>query len=375
MAQGFRIVIEAPRTQVAAARTIEWTEDSGVVQQVLNELKADDKTISYLTVRIADPGWSWFNALPDPAFADIPFKFYLSPAGNPNGVGVSVFEGKVTSLSAGFPGPEQLTIIGQDRSFDMRIRRRQQVFRAKSSTQIAEALATQYGLSVDIDQGDVQLVTRSSSFAPMATDWEHLRCALAADGLRCWVEGRELRIRQNASRDFGGQPFRRGKPPVVRLEVRVNHVGMGGDGNTKVRQPFEDKTTTQAALASKTTQQKEAQKAGTENITHRAPLSAPASSARGSHAENVDGAKIENQATGKRRRKDAASLTLQATPELRPEHRIELSGWGERADGVWYVEAVRHVILDDGAASSTTAALTRGPSKKAAREQALPFQT
>src|SRR6478752_4655408 len=105
MALAFRIEVPAPATSSTAAKSFVWTGDSETVQSINLELHREHKHISCLTVQLWDPRdgvkmWPIYNALPDPAFADIPCKVSLSsPDGGPSTL-TTVFDGKVTSLQA-----------------------------------------------------------------------------------------------------------------------------------------------------------------------------------------------------------------------------------------------------------------------------------
>src|SRR6185369_531803 len=211
MALAFRIEVPAPASSSTAAKSFVWTADSETVMSINLELHREHKHISCLTVQLWDPRtkgqmWPIYNALPDPAFADIPMKLAIAkPDGGPSTL-TSVFEGKVTSLQAGYPGPDHTTIVAHDKSISARLQARYKTYKGKTSVQIAQQIAKDYGYSVDVSALVGLTLTQRAIDMGASTmglgafsDWNHLVRALAVDGLELYVKGGTLHIRQVAT--------------------------------------------------------------------------------------------------------------------------------------------------------------------------------
>ncbi len=359
MGRVFRVEVDIPATKTKAAHTLKLTHDGGVVIMVENELsleeatpkpqlgaaapKAYNKRVSHLTVRVRDREWVLFNDIPDPSFARIKARFFMAPSDRVTDVPVKVFEGIVTRLAARFPAPETLDIVIHDESVRARKVKRHRVFQGKNSQQIAESISKEYGWTIDADVGNAELSSRAVSYGIEQSDWEHLRIALAADGLSVFLVGNQLKIRQSKGREYP-VTFKRGEPPVIGFEISINHIV--DDGNAKGVLPGQDAVTEKAAVQPTSAHGQQAKAAGSSQITHKSP---------------VGGTDLANLATPKQERKDDATLTLQPTPDITQDHRIMISGFGVRGDGKWFVESVKHVLVPGDSGSSTTLSLHRHP--------------
>ena len=364
MATSFKLLVTSPVTTSGSKKDWVFTDDAGVptrVSQIDCELKRDHKRISTLTVKITDPAWvsrprdALFNALPDPAWQDVPVKLWLAPPSAPRSPTVLVFDGKLTSLQPAFPAPTLLTLVATDRSIDLRREGRLRTFKNKTSVQLAQAIANEYGYTVQADTGDVVPKQRAidigfggSVGGAKLSDWEHLVRALAGDGLLAHMEGSTLVIKRTQDVLYP-YTFRHGDPRVISFVPMIEHVhGPGDGGSTKTVAAFDrnGNVATVAAAVSGTVR------------THRGPVEGQPTGSSGAHAEIVP-VGWTNAATQLAKRKDTATLTLVMSPDIKLVHQVGVQGWGVKCDGPWFVETVKHTFASAGAVMQTVLTLKR----------------
>jgi len=385
MAVSYKVEISSPKTLTGAAKVWTFSPDSTEPEHLASldvELKKDKRRLSVATLRIHDPQWnarpvaSLFNALPDPAYSDVPVKIWLAPPGAPRSPTSLVFEGKVTSLQPAFPAPSLLTIVATDRSIDARKQAQLRTFKNKSSTQIAEAIAKDYGFDVDLDVGDVQPKQRTVDIGYGASvgsgrlsDWDHLVRALASDGLEVWMRGSTLVVRRTQSTAYPST-FRHGDPNIISFVPMIEHVhGPGAGGDLKNTVAFQDRGTKQAVTGTGAAA-KAAEAAGAR--THRTPVAGQKTGTDGTHAEDIP-VGWTNVATQLSRRKDTATLILTATPDLYLTHTVSIAGWGGKCDGAWYPEGIRHAVVGAAAATTTVSLHRKGSSAGAGAAGVVAF--
>lgn len=364
----FKVEIPAPATATSSAKSFVWTADSETVQSIELDLRKESKKISTLNVRLWDPRdglrmWPIYNALPDPSFSNVPCK--LSLADPVTDKFTTVFDGKVSSLQAGYPGPSHTSVVAHDKSLDARLQARYKTYKNKTSVQIAKQIAQDYGLDVDVSALTGLILTQRAIDVGMSTmglgafrDWDHLTRALAVDGLELYIKGSKIYVQQSASTVYP-TTYSPDDGNVISLEVTTNHVsGPGSGGQNKTPIPGGNKGSQNSATGSVA---QEAIRQGSVAVTHRKPPQGASKDASGAHTESV-GTLTENAAQ-RRKRKDRATLILRLTPDIGMQHLIKLSGWGLKIDGNWYLESVQHSIA--GGAGTTTLHLTTTPSSGA----------
>ncbi len=374
MAQYFRVEIAAPATKSKTTQSIVLTPASGSVEEIVITLQKEGKRISSATIQIADPKsghvyWPLANSLPDPAFVDVPVKVYLAKPTEGQSASKLVLDGKAWSYQMGYPGPSHTTIVAHDRSIDLRLRAVYRTFRNKTSVGVAQAIAQEYGFTVD--QGELaDAVTTQRALEIGAggvgygalSDWHHITRALAVDGLELYTEGKAIKVRKSAQLVYP-QTFRPDDGMTVSLEVMIMHVfSPGGAGQSKTAMPGASKGTIQSTIGS-AKQVTDAQNA--DATMHRYPPQGSVSTNKGTHTESV-GSQI-GPASQRRKRKDEATLTVRLLPDITLRHLINLSGWGGKVDGLWNVQAVKHAIAGNGPALSVVT-LQRGPSNADRRQ-------
>lgn len=367
MALAFRIEAPAPATATTVAKSFVWTGDSETVQAIDVELHREHKHVSCVTVKLWDPRqatqmWPIYNALPDPAFTNVPFKVALaSNDGGPSSLR-TVFDGQLTSLQAGYPGPSHTTLVAHDKSIAARRQARYKAYHGKTSVQIAQQIASDYGLTLDssaltgliLKQRAIDLGASTVGLGHFS-DWQHLVRALAVDGLELYVKGSKIFVRQVATTVYP-TTFSPDDGNVIALDVMTNHVcGPGAGGQAKSPMPGASKGTTLAATGSVA---QEAIKEGSVSVTHRTPPQGAQQGHTGAHTESSRS--LTAFAGQRRRRKDIVNLTLRLTPDIGMQHVIALKGWGLKIDGNWFIETIHHSLV--GQAGSTTLHLTNKPS-------------
>lgn len=367
----FRVEIAAPATAAAAAFAVVLTESDQAVQSISVELKKEKGRCSYMTVNLADPGFKFFSKLPDIAFFDVPIKLYALKQGG-GSVPTLVFDGTITAYHASFGALTTLQLVAHDKTIAARKVARVRTFSGKTSVQIAQKIASEYGLSIDVSSVS-QLVTaqRAIDFGIAATgdnymsDWDHVIKALAADGLVVFVKGSNFVV-HTASTDVYATTFKPGDGLVWKLDTTINHVrGPGGGGNVKGPVAMDHKGKERAVDGADATEA--SKQSGGEGNTHRRPVGGPASKTRGAHTEDVDGTKWKNTVTPARNRKDEATMTTALLPDLYLTNLVAISGFGAKIDRNWEIESIRHDIIPAGA--STTSVTMHSPTSKGAQNQ------
>jgi len=367
MALAFRLEVPAPATSSTSAKSFVWTGDSEVVDSIEVELHREHKHISMLKVQLWDPKTNGqyfpiYNALPDPAFADVPCKLSIAkPDGGPSTL-ATVFDGKLTSLQAGYPGPTHTTIVAHDKSISARLQARYKAYHGKTSVQIAQQIAKDYGYDIDVTAlAGLTLTQRAIDLGASTlglgafSDWNHLVRALAVDGLELYFKGSKMYVRQVATTVYP-TTFSPDDGNVISIDVCTNHVGSpGAGGQSKTPTPGGNKGSTLSATGGTA---QEAVKEGSTATTHRTPPQGAKQGHSGAHTESSRS--LTAYAAQRRRRKDTVNLTLRLTPDIGMQHLIQLKGWGQKIDGGWYIETIAHSLA--GNAGTTTLHLTNKPS-------------
>jgi len=361
----YKLEMSTPANVKKGARV--WTFDAGTnnLASVDVELKKDGERISFLTAVIEDPRQEIFNALPDPAFSVVPVRFSMGVVAGSERPQV-VFDGVQTSLLLSYPGVEHITIVAHDKSIQARRQKKYRSYANKTSTQLIELIGREHGLEVVIEVDDLgSIKPREFCFGAELTDWEFATRALSFDGLETYADGRQLRVRR-AAKQLYRTIFKRGQHPVMGLEVGIHHIASGAD---KSGSPALENGDTAKALTGAAAE--EAAKVKADERTHRRPVGA-AEKSNVSHGEAPGNAGWTNEANLKRRRKDDATLTLAASPDIRLHHYVRLEGWGGKVDGDWILPTIKHGLIK-GEFPTTQLTLARAVSSSASSAAGIPF--
>lgn len=355
MSQYYRIEIDQPKTSSTAAKTLKFTPQDEVVVDASINLCKEAKRISNLTVKIRDPRaggtmWPLANALPDHTFVDIPIRCYLSKPNESQAASKLIFDGKVTSLQPGWPAPSIVTIVGHDRSYDLRIQANYHTIKNKTSVQLAQSISSAYGYTVDTSQlGSIALTQRLIDMGLSGTgrgtfsDWNHIARALYVDGLELYVKGKNIYVRKSAQTAYPAT-FRPDDGTVITFQPTINHVGgPGTGGQSKVPQPGGNKGTNLSATGN-AKKETDAEKA--DATTHRTTPQGPAATSTGAHTESTGN--NSGSAAQHRKRKDEAELTIRALPDLGLQHIVVMGGWGKKFDGNWHIVDMNFQIAGAG---------------------------
>jgi len=238
---------------------------------------------------------------------------------------------------------------------------------AAASVELIKATGlTLHGLEVVIEVDDLgSIKPREFCFGAELTDWEFATRALSFDGLETYADGRQLRVRR-AAKQLYRTIFKRGQHPVMGLEVGIHHIASGAD---KSGSPALENGDTAKALTGAAAE--EAAKVKADERTHRRPVGA-AEKSNVSHGEAPGNAGWTNEANLKRRRKDDATLTLAASPDIRLHHYVRLEGWGGKVDGDWILPTIKHGLIK-GEFPTTQLTLARAVSSSASSAAGIPF--
>lgn len=372
MVPNFKLSLAVPATQVSNAFSKIYTQSDQAVQSISVELKKEKGRLSYLEAAIRDPDLAAFGQLPDIAFFDVPTTLDIVQPGSTS-IPVRAFDGKMTFLDGSWPEMDT-QVVAHDKSIDMRRRAKNRTFHNRTSVQILQQIAAEYGLTVDSTSlGDVKLAIRSisighpSSEDDSMSDWLHALREIEADGLTVHTRGATIYVQQYPTNIYP-TTFRPGDGKVIGLKVRISHVRGPGDLGNKTAHVAWDHSGSEKAVSGAAATEATSEKGG-DARTHRRPVGGQASTNKGAHTEDVSGTKWENVVTKSRGRKDELTLTLQPTPSLYLTHLVPLSGWGGKIDGNWEVVSIRHLVVpSEGQQSTTTVSLTRGTSKGGAKQ-------
>lgn len=126
----------------------------------------------------------------------------------PNGSQTELFVGKISALQADYPGAvATLSICAEDRLQELRLTRRTRTFEDSSTSDIANAIASDRGLSPEIDlEGPTRRVVNQLNLSDLA----FLRQLARADGGEVWLEGTTLHVQGRANRDIGNVTLKYG---------------------------------------------------------------------------------------------------------------------------------------------------------------------
>lgn len=368
MATYYRVEIAAPTTKTRTAKTWTFTPESNQVQSITVTLQKEGKRISTGIVRLTDKKdagqyWPIANSLPDPAFADIPTRIYLAKSNEGQSAAKLVMDGKASSYQAGYPGPSFTSVVAHDRSLDLRLRAVYRTFKNKTSVQVAQAIAQEYGFAVDLSElADAVTTQRAVEMGAggvgygALSDWHHITRALAIDGLELYTKGKKIAVRKSAQAIYP-VTFKPSDDNTISLEVIINHVWSPGHaGQSKTALPAGSKGTIQSTTGSAKTVVDDQ---SADATMHRFPPQGAKASNKGAHTESV-GDQI-GPASQHRKRKDEATLTIPLDPAIGLHHLLNLSGWGGKFDGLWNV-LTHKMEVSGGGPSLSVLTLQRGPS-------------
>jgi phage protein D len=105
----------------------------------------------------------------------------------------TLFQGRITAICAEFPdgGPPTITVLAEDRLQDLRMTRRSRSFDQASLADVARAIASDHGLTPQID---LSPVTQSHIAQVNQSDLAFLTDLARREDACIWVEGTTLRL-------------------------------------------------------------------------------------------------------------------------------------------------------------------------------------
>lgn len=340
--------------------------ESGVVARIECEERREKNSITTLTAEFIDPEWKMFGEIKDPAFTEVPVELHLQKAGEARAAQTLCFQGKVTTLSVGYPDRRTLIITAHDKSIDMRRRKTLNTFKGKTSVQVASAIARAYDFEMDTSQiADLipGLVLREvdSGVTPNLTDWDHLQRSLSADGFVAVMRKNKIHVTRAPSVAYGAM-FHKDQFPVISFNVSVQHVrGPGKQGDVHSSVWMEGSGERRAIQGAQ--DKKRADKEKADSRTPRRPVAgAEHSTSTKSHAEDDKGSNPAATVEQLRKRKDSAQLIIFPAPDLSVLNNVRLADWGAKVDGTWFVESVKHVVEGGDSSAVTAVGLVRGAS-------------
>jgi phage protein D len=114
----------------------------------------------------------------------------------------ALFTGRISAITATFPdgGPPQVGVCAEDRLQDLRMTRRTRSFDDASLSDVLQRIATDHGLEpqVDVSGETYKLLAQVNQ-----SDLAFVRDLARREDAEVWVEGRQLKAAQRASRQGG----------------------------------------------------------------------------------------------------------------------------------------------------------------------------
>jgi len=361
----FRLEIDVPKTKMKPATTLVLTSQDRAIASVTCDMRKEEKRdLSFLEIKMRDPLSRALDAIPDPSFADVPMRFYMTEPGRDQPT--LTWEGIVTRLEPSIPEYD-LVIVGHDKSIKMRRNAKIRAFKKMTPVDAAKKIASEYGLESDIDVGDISLKTRAfmMSFPGFGkesfSDWDFIKAQLSSVGLTSHVHKGKMYVRQTAVEIFPIS-FRPGDGRFIGLKASINHVkGPGDNGNVSGTVAFESSGTVKALKG--VNAQIAAKQQGGSAKTPRSMLGGATGDAQEGNADTSS--PYVNLVVKRQGRKDDATLTLNPTPGLYLHHLVDIQGCAAKIDGKWEVMGVKHVLVPESE-ETTTVLLARGVSKASA---------
>lgn len=358
----FKLELDVPKTSTTKAQTLTLTSQDQSISSVTCDMRKEEKRdLSFLEIRLRDYRGRVLDAIPDPAFADVPMRFFMTELGSQTPT--LVWSGLVTRLEPRYP-EEDLTLVGHDKSIKMRRDAKLRVLKKMTPVDAAKKIAKEYGLDCDIDIGDVSLKSRAMmmSFPGYGkeswSDWAFVKAMLLSSGLTCHVHHDKMYIRQTAVEQYP-VTFRPGDGIFVNFGCSINHVkSPGGQGNVSTPVAFEERGTDKA-LRGTSAKIASGMKGGTASTPRRL-----LGGATGDAKESIEdsAAPYSNDVVRRQGRKDDGTLVLNPTPGIFLHHLVPIAGCAKKVDGNWEVMGVKHTLVP-AAESNTTVLLARGVSK------------
>lgn len=373
MIELFKLEIDVPKTKTTAATTLTLTaQDQSIASVTCDMRKEDKRDLSFLEIKMRDYRGRVLDAIPDPAFTDVPMRFFMTEAGR--NAPTLVWSGIVTRLAPHYP-EEDLELVGHDKSILMRRNAKLRALKKLTPVEAAKKIAAEYGIDCDIDIGDVSMRARAMmmSFPGFGkeswSDWGFVKAMLLSSGLTCHVLDDKMYIRQTAV-DLYPVTFRPGDGRFINFGCSINHVhGPGSQGNVSGPVAFEEKGTVKA-LQGTGAKIASGMKGGTA-FTPRRLLGGATGDAKESIEDTA--APFSNDVVRRQGRKDDGTLTLNPTPGIALHHLVDIAGCSKKADGRWEVMGVKHSLVPSSE-SNTTVLLARGLSKGSGQSVAFEYK-
>jgi len=257
-----------------------------------------------------------------------------------------VFEGRITALEGRFPKsrPPEILVLAEDRLQDLRQTRRSRVFEAASIEEVIRAIASDHGLTpqIDIDGPVFPALAQVNQ-----SDLAFLREKAADVDAEIWVRGNDLLAQARARRRANTLTLNYGMGlHELRISADLAHqcsrLVVGG-WDVSVREPVDSSAgpdtlagevegSTGSAVLDATLGSR------TERIAHRLARSA---------AEGDSLAKAEYRRRA--RRFVSGEAVAEGDARIRVGSAVDLRGTGPLFDGAYTVTAVRHIFdLDRG---------------------------
>jgi uncharacterized protein len=255
--------------------------------------------------------------------------------------GTPLFRGTVSALQADFPASAvtSLTFCAEDALWDLRTKRQTRTFDDSSTSDIAQQIASDHGLTPEVDlDGPTRKVVDQVNLSDLA----FLRQLAYADGAEVWVDDQTLHVQRRSDRDAGAVTLTYGGD-LVTFSVRADlahqvtdvHVTGWSVGDKAGIDETGDSSALGSDLASGDTSGSDvlatAFSERHEYVAVAGPLATDDAQARAKAAYLV-----------RARRFLSAQGSTAGTPELRVGTRVTVAGVGGLFNGEYRAVRVRH---------------------------------
>jgi Bacteriophage probable baseplate hub protein len=181
-----------------------------LAQENLLSLAVEEDTVGLCWCEAVFRNWGTRRGAPDYLYLSrdvIDFGTTLSVTFGPNPDQRELFTGKVTALQADYPASDvaQATVLAEDELQGLRMTRRTRTFSDSSTSEIADQIAREHGLTAEVD---LDGPTRAVSAQLNTSDLAFLRGLARSDDGEVWLEGTVLHVARRPDRDTGADTIR-----------------------------------------------------------------------------------------------------------------------------------------------------------------------
>lgn len=323
---------------------VDGTEKAALAVQ-LTSLFVEETTLGLFRSEATFTNWGTKDDHADFLFFDrqtLDFGKEISIEFGPPGSQTPLFKGRITGMEAHYPKASEplLAVLAEDRFQDLRMERRTRSFEDMSDTDIFNQIASQHGLTpqIDVDGPTYRVLTQVNQ-----SDLAFLRERAVAIDAELWVDDRTLHVQARPRRNTSTVALKYGSTlhelsvladlSHQRTTVKVSGWDVAGKsaldeeaGESVVSAELDGKRSGSSVLS-------QALADRNERVTCSVPLSQPEAKAM-----------AEARYRARARRFVTGHGAADGNPSIRVGTTLDLTGLGDLFDGKYYVRLARHAF-------------------------------